>query len=212
MYAQKRAIERSHLSYFFWKRVCDLVLSVPLLLLLVIPMALIALAIRLTSTGPVIFRQERIGRNGAPFLCYKFRTMYRFAPPDCPTAKLEHAERLITPLGRLLRRTSLDELPQLWNVLNGTMSLVGPRPLIANEEEVHKLRHTYGVYRLRPGITGLAQIHGRDLLSDKEKFSLDLRYLHTVGFRTDLHILRKTVFRLLTGDGICEGVKSKTSI
>lgn len=211
MNERKQTAGQSPCSYFFWKRTCDLLLSSLLLVLLAIPLCVIALLVRLTSKGPVIFRQERIGKDGLPFRCYKFRTMYSFAPPDCPTAKLENAEKLITPIGRILRRASLDELPQLWNVFKGDMSLVGPRPLIPQEALAHQLRREKGIYRLRPGITGLAQINGRDLLSDEEKIALDLQYLHIVRLRTDVGILWKTVSHLFSGEGVYEGAKNKSS-
>ena len=191
-----------HTPYLFWKRTADLLLSAMLLLLLSLPLLFIGILVRLTSKGPAIFRQERIGKEGKPFLCYKFRTMYLWAPHDCPTAELTDAERLVTPLGRLLRRASLDELPQLWNVLVGDMSVVGPRPLIPKEEEAHHLRRQYGVYRVRPGITGLAQISGRDLLSDREKARLDAEYVRRLSLGEDLRILFQTFVRVCSGDGV----------
>ena len=185
------------------KRMLDLFFSLLLLVLLALPMALIAVGIRLTSSGPAFFRQVRIGRNGAPFVCLKFRTMIQEAPPNCPSAQMNDG-RFVTPLGRILRRSSLDELPQLWNVLLGQMSLVGPRPMIPDEGEVHQWRERGGVYRLRPGITGLSQISGRDLLPDTEKARLDVRYARTVSLRTDLLILGRTLLRILSGEGMKE--------
>lgn len=193
----RASIRRRH-RYATVKRLLDVILSALLLLFLALPMAAIALLIALGSSGGAIFRQERIGRGGRPFVCYKFRTMYADAPHDAPTALLRDADRWITPIGRLLRRTSLDELPQLWNVLRGQMSLVGPRPLIASERTVHEWRRRGGVDGVRPGMTGLAQVSGRDGLADGEKVRLDVRYAHRIGFLEDARIVRRTVVRLLS--------------
>ena len=124
------------------------------------------------------------------------------APPRCPSVQLDCADRYITPVGRFLRRTSLDELPQLFNVLRGDMSLVGPRPLIAEESDIHRLRSESGVYRLRPGITGLSQVMGRDRVADDVKAALDARYLAEFGFIQDVRIIGRTVGKVITGDGI----------
>ena len=186
-------------AYRFLKRALDIIFSVVLLLLLSLPMAIIALAVMLTSEGGAFFRQERVGRDGKVFICYKFRTMYRWTPPHCPKSEFFDAERYITPIGRLLRRSSLDELPQLINVLKGDMSLVGPRPLIAEEGEIHLLRQRCGVYQLRPGITGLAQVGGRDSVSDIEKARLDVRYTRELSLVNDVGILFKTAFGMMTG-------------
>lgn len=186
-------------AYLLLKRALDIVFSAVLLVLLSLPMVSIALAILLTSEGGALFRQERVGRGGRVFICYKFRTMYRWAPPSRPKSGFFDAEGYITPVGRLLRRSSLDELPQLFNVLKGDMSLVGPRPLIAEEGEIHQLRQRCGVYRLRPGITGLAQVGGRDSVSDIEKARLDVRYTRELSLVNDVGILFKTAFGMMTG-------------
>lgn len=181
------------------KRILDIFFSLWLIILLLLPMGVIAAAIALTSSGGVLFCQERIGVGGKSFVCLKFRTMYTFAPRSCPKSRLEAAERYITPVGRFLRRTSLDELPQLFNVLMGDMSLVGPRPLVEEEGEIHALRRRCGVYELRPGITGLAQISGRDDVSDIEKVRLDARYARGLSLRTDVDIIIGTFFRSAKG-------------
>jgi O-antigen biosynthesis protein WbqP len=191
-------------GYRIIKRSLDVLFSVLLLLFLAFPMAVIWAAVRIDSRGGGIFRQVRIGRGGIPFVCYKFRTMYLSAPDCCPSAKLCNAERYITPVGRFLRRTSLDELPQLFNVLKGDMSLVGPRPLIAQETEVHRRRMERGVYDLRPGITGLSQVMGRDRLTDDIKAELDARYLEEFGFIQDVRIIGRTVGKVITGEGIAK--------
>ena len=194
-------------GYRFWKRTLDVLFSFLLLVFLSLPMLAVGLAIRLTSKGPAIFRQTRIGRDGVPFTCYKFRTMFQSAPNNCPTAALVDARRYITPIGRFLRRSSLDELPQLWNVLRGDMSLVGPRPLIPREGQIHMLRRRTGVYAVRPGMTGLAQINGRDLLADRDKARLDARYAKTLSFSQDLRIIGKTLFGVFFGKDVAEGAK-----
>lgn len=189
-------------SYTLLKRGLDIVLSVGLLAALGIPMLLIWVAVRLDSRGAGIFRQVRIGRNGRPFVCYKFRTMYEYAPHSCPSARLSKPQEYVTPIGRILRRTSLDELPQLFNVLKGDMSLVGPRPLIIEEGDIHLQRRAMGVYELRPGITGLSQVSGRNAISDELKARLDRRYLEEFGLMQDVRILSRTVGRVISGDGV----------
>ena len=189
-------------SYTLLKRGLDIVLSVGLLAALGIPMLLIWVAVRLDSRGAGIFRQVRIGRNGRPFVCYKFRTMYEYAPHSCPSSKLSEPQEYVTPIGRILRRTSLDELPQLLNVLKGDMSLVGPRPLIIEEGDIHLQRRAMGVYELRPGITGLSQVSGRNAISDELKARLDRRYLEEFGLMQDVRILSRTVGRVISGDGV----------
>ncbi len=183
--------------YLPWKRLLDVVFSIVALTLFCLPMLICFFLVRLTSHGPAIFRQTRVGQNGRLFVCYKFRTMTTDAPSDRPASAFDDRERFVTPVGRVLRRTSLDELPQLWNVLRGDMSLVGPRPLILREEEVHRLRSLSGADRLRPGLTGLAQTHGRACLSDGAKAALDARYAQTVSLWQDLRILVRTLHCVL---------------
>ena len=197
----KRSATQKTARYLWCKRVLDIVFSFLLLVLLALPMLLIGFCVALTSRGGAIFRQERIGRGGEPFVCYKFRTMVKNAPANRPTADFFDAADYVTPIGRLLRRTSLDELPQLYNVLRGDMSIVGPRPLIGEEREMHRMRHEGDVYTVRPGMTGLAQIHGRDRLGDGEKAAFDARYVCQISFLTDARIIGKTLLHVLSGDG-----------
>ncbi len=157
-----------------------------------LPMLLAAVAIRAESSGGALFRQERVGRGGKPFICYKFRTMYEHAPHSVPSYAFSEKEKYITRIGRFLRKTSFDELPQLFNVLKGEMSLVGPRPLIGEESDMHKLRLNGGVYSLRPGITGMAQVNGRDSLNTEEKYLRDRYYLENIDARLDLKIICST--------------------
>lgn len=191
------------------KRIFDVILSFVLLLPLYLPMLAIAILIRLDSPGPAIFRQVRIGRGGKPFVCYKFRTMTENAPHNVPTDQLKDAAHYVTRVGRFLRRSSLDELPQLFCVLGGDMSLVGPRPLIPQEIETHRLRHQNHSDELRPGITGMAQCHGRDLLDPAQKAALDGIYRQQVGLRTDLRLLWQTLGCVWRGDGMASNQKGR---
>jgi O-antigen biosynthesis protein WbqP len=185
----------------FIKRMLDIVFSAVLLALLALPMLFIAAAVRADSDGGAIFRQRRRGRGGEIFVCYKFRTMYRDAPHDMPASSSVDYGRYVTRVGRFLRSTSLDELPQLFNVLRGEMSLVGPRPLICQEENMHSARMSSGVYQLRPGITGMAQICGRNLLDDEQKLENDRYYLSNLKIGLDVKILFKTFFKVLKKEG-----------
>lgn len=163
---------------------CGLVLLSPVI-------AVVAFAILLVEGAPVLFRQQRMGRNGEPFTIYKFRTMRNDAP-EVPTEELGAYVDLITPLGGWLRRTSLDELPQLWNVLMGDMSLVGPRPSLPTQDELNAGRTELGVAALRPGITGWAQVNGRDAIALDEKLALDASYAKRQSFLFDLYIIWRT--------------------
>lgn len=200
----RRENQEKHV-YATVKRVLDVFFSLLLLFFLALPMLLIWFSVRISSRGEGIFKQARIGKNGKSFVCYKFRTMYKDAPSNTPSSDFASVEKYVTPIGRILRRTSLDELPQLFNVLKGDMSLVGPRPLISEETEVHRLRRESGVYSIRPGITGLSQINGRDYISNKRKAELDRAYLEAFGFIQDVKIIGKTVTGVISGDGIARG-------
>jgi O-antigen biosynthesis protein WbqP len=184
------------------KRAFDVALVVPLFVFSSPLAAFIALAIRLDSPGPVLFWQERVGKNGELFALVKFRTM-RTGTPVLPTDQM--ASRLgqsaVTRVGRLLRRTSLDELPQIWNVLKGEMSLVGPRPALVMQVELNARRAQNGVDELLPGITGWAQINGRDSLSDEAKIACDHWYRDNRSLKLDLLILARTVLAVLSGRG-----------
>ncbi|MBQ2953771.1 MAG: sugar transferase [Clostridia bacterium] len=170
----------------------DVLCTLAGLLVLALPLLLVMLIIYVDDPGPVLFRQYRVGRDGKPFRIFKFRSMRMAAPGNLATAA-EDPDRYVTRVGRFLRRCSIDELPQLLNVLLGDMSLVGPRPLISDEREVHELRMRCGVYGVRPGLTGLAQINGRDALSPVEKVRWDTRYLKQFGLWTDIRILFSTI-------------------
>ena len=189
----------------FWKRFFDIFASALLLVVLSPLFLVIMLAISADSAGGVIFKQKRAGLYSRPFTLYKFRTMYRSAPRDVATAELMEADRYITPVGRFLRQTSLDELPQLWNVLKGDMSFVGPRPVVLTEQTLLDLRAQWEADRVRPGITGLAQIKGRDELPIYRKALYDRYYARHLSFRLDWRILRYTVRYVLKREGIREG-------
>jgi O-antigen biosynthesis protein WbqP len=182
------------------KRALDMVCAGLLLAVLAIPLGVIALLVRWDDGGKVLFCQERIGLGGKPFFMYKFRTMRPGAPSSVPSRAQNEPDH-VTKVGRVLRKYSLDELPQLVNVLKGDMSLVGPRPLIVQERDIHELRERFGVYAVRPGLTGLAQIHGRDTLGAREKVLWDVTYLHHFGLMTDLSILLQTIPQVLSGSG-----------
>lgn len=183
------------------KRFLDIFFSAVLILMLMPIMIIISIAIILESRGGAIFKQKRMGRNGKPFVCYKFRTMRADAPHSIPAKELD-AESYVTRVGRFLRRSSLDELPQLFNVLFGDMSIVGPRPLISEEKEVHRMRELAGIYSLRPGLTGLAQVNGRNLLCDSEKIENDKIYLDNVRMLLDAKIIFMTFGCVMVGKGI----------
>ena len=183
------------------KRLFDAAASGAALLLLAIPLLVVAAVVRLTSPGPALHWSKRVGRNNVLFAMPKFRTM-RIDTPQVATHLLEDADRWLTPPGAFLRRTSLDELPQLWSVLVGDMSLVGPRPALFNQDDLVALRTAAGVEALRPGVTGWAQINGRDEVSIAEKVALDAEYLRRRGFGFDLMILLRTVLPVVTGKGV----------
>ncbi len=193
------------------KRALDLILAAVLGAALIPAFALIALAVRLDSRGPVLFLQKRFGRNKGFFRLVKFRTMAVDAPHDKPTADLSDPDRWITRVGRFLRRTSLDELPQIWNILRGDMSFVGPRPALWNQtvliDERDRYRGRGGLTpnMLRPGLTGWAQVNGRDLLNDSEKAALDGEYARRMSFAFDILCVWRTVRSVLSGSGVQEG-------
>lgn len=194
------------------KRIVDLLISLGSLIVLAIPFAIIAIIQKITSPKETVFFQQiRIGKNGMPFKLTKFRSMKSSAPHDCPTKDFNDGEQYITKWGRFLRDTSIDELPQLFQVLSGKMSLIGPRPLIPQEESVHEMREQAGVYQLRPGMTGWAQVNGRDLVEDKEKVRLDAEYLQNIGLKMDLKVFCVTIKKVLEKKDIEEGIVVKNS-
>ena len=192
----------------FFKRGFDIFFSLVAIIILAIPMMIIALWIKIDSPHEkVLFKQERIGINNVPFTILKFRSMRDDAPHQMATENFENPEMYITQVGKILRKTSLDELPQLLNVLKGDMSIVGPRPLIPKEKYVLKLRDEYGANKILPGINGLAQVHGRDQVTDENKASYDGKYALNVSLLLDVSIIMKTVSDVVRSRGIREGKK-----
>ena len=189
-------------GYLFVKRVLDVVLSLVAVVLLALPMIIIAVLIRLDSKGPAIFSQDRMGKDGKVFRIYKFRTMKVTAPTNMATRDIADIEKHITKLGGFLRRTSIDELPQLYNIIRGDMSIVGYRPVCLTEDKLNDLRNQYGVFALRPGITGLAQVHGRDNVNYQEKARMDAEYVSGCGLKLDTWCLLRTFKVILTGEGV----------
>ena len=165
----------------------------------------LALAVKLTSPGPALFRQKRVGRGGRLFTIYKFRTMRTDTPRDTATHLLSNPGSYITPLGAFLRRSSLDELPQFFNVLKGDMSIVGPRPALYNQYDLIAAREKAGVNRVRPGITGWAQINGRDELPLPVKVQYDREYVENLSLRMDVRCFFGSIWAVLRADGVREG-------
>lgn len=191
--------------YPYVKRVWDVLLVIISAPLWVPLMIVLALIIKLTSSGTVFFKQKRYGQNRSFFMIYKFRSMYSTAPKDVPTHLLQNPQSLITPVGRFLRKTSLDELPQLLNILKGDISLVGPRPALWNQDDLIEARDKYGANAIPVGLTGFAQISGRDELTIEKKAAYDGEYVRRRGFFFDLWILICTVFSAISSKGVSEG-------
>ena len=183
------------------KRCFDVCLALCVLLLLIVPIIMVALLVRITSIGPVLYWSDRVGRCNHLFRMPKFRTM-RVDTPAVATHLLADPEQFLTPVGSFLRKSSLDELPQLWSIIRGDMSFVGPRPALFNQDDLVTLRTQYGVDKLVPGLTGWAQINGRDELPIPEKVKLDVDYLHQQSFALDLKIILMTFLKVLRRDGI----------
>jgi len=183
------------------KRIIDLLLGVAILVLLVAPMLLISIAIRFSSKGPVLYWSDRVGKNNKIFKMPKFRSML-VDTPAVATHLLDNPNAYLSPIGDFLRRSSLDELPQLFSVLKGDMSFVGPRPALFNQDDLIALRTEKGVDKLLPGITGWAQVNGRDELSIPDKVVLDTEYLDRQSFWFDMKILWTTFLKVINRDGV----------
>jgi O-antigen biosynthesis protein WbqP len=165
--------------------------------------------LKITSKGPILFKQKRVGQNKKHFNLYKFRTMRIDTPKDVPTHQLKNPEQWITPLGRFLRKTSLDEIPQLFNILLGEMSIIGPRPALWNQNDLIAERDKYGVNKLRPGLSGWAQINGRDTLPIPVKAKLDGEYVKRQSFWFDFYIIFRTALKIFKDDNVVEGGTGK---
>lgn len=185
----------------FLKRFFDLLLAIFLFIILLLPLVIIALIVKLTSKGPILFIQERYGRNSRPFKLYKFRSMTDSAP-QIANSKFTDIQNYITPFGMFIRKTSLDELPQFWNIIKGDMSFIGPRPLAKTDERVLSLRKQNGADQVLPGISGLAQVNGRNNLSDEDKAAYDAKYAAHLCFRVDMLLTLETLVSVLKRDGV----------
>ena len=189
------------------KRFIDIFFGLILLILISPLLLIISLIIKVDSKGPVLFSQRRIGRNNKEFVLYKFRTM-RTEAPNVATHLLKDPQSYITSFGKFLRKSSLDELPQLLNIIKGDMTFIGPRPALYNQYDLKKLRTRCGVHRLRPGVSGWAQVNGRDCLEISEKVSYDLYYLEHQSLGFDLKILFFTFLKVLRAEGVREGIRN----
>jgi len=187
------------------KRITDFILSFVAMLILWPIFLILALAIKIDSKGPVFFKQKRIGKDKKHFYILKFRTMRTDTPSDMPTHMLQNPDAFITKSGKFLRKTSLDELPQIINILKGEMSIIGPRPALWNQYDLIEERDKYGANDIFPGLTGWAQINGRDELAIDVKAKLDGEYVKKMTFGFDVEIFIKTVFSVLRSEGIKEG-------
>jgi len=195
-------VKVKQIKYYQVKRASDFVFALVGLALLAAPFFLVALVIKLESDGPAIRRDKRVGKGGKHFVMYKFRTMTMNAPQKA-TAEIDHS-RYVTRFGTILRKSSFDELPQLVNVLRGEMALIGPRPVLALEKTTNSLRQKHGVFELRPGITGWAQVNGRDTVGEVEKVAYDRHYRDNLCLKMDCSCLLRTFGVVLIGDGIIE--------
>jgi O-antigen biosynthesis protein WbqP len=191
--------------YTPFKRLIDIILSL-LMLCLLSPICLVtAVLIKGENLGPILFCQDRIGKGGKVFRICKFRTMSPRMPKDADAVVYRDGDQYITKLGAFLRKASIDEIPQFLNVLKGEMSVIGPRPLIMGESEVHAIRLEEGVYTIKPGLTGLAQVNGRDLVTPREKAAYDTEYLHRFGPVLDLKIIFRSIMVVISRQGVFEG-------
>lgn len=187
------------------KRIIDFILSLLACIILSPFYLLIMLAIKLDSKGPVFFKQRRIGKNKSEFNILKFRTMRIDTPHDMPTHLLQNPEQYITKVGKFLRKTSMDELPQIFNILVGQMSIIGPRPALWNQYDLIEERDKYGANDIKPGLTGWAQINGRDELEISVKAKLDGEYVENMSLMFDIKCFFGTIFSVLKSDGVVEG-------
>lgn len=192
-------------GYKFFKRLMDIVLSSVGMVVIFIPMLIVFAVLYIDDPGSIFFAQYRVGLGGRRFKLYKLRTMRHDTPKYMSTSEVDDPDKYITRVGRVLRKWSIDELPQLINIIKGDMSIVGPRPLISDEYEIHLLRYKYGVYNVRPGLTGLAQINGRDTVTPADKVRYDVKYIQNFGFLTDAKIVLSTIPKLLSAIGVVEG-------
>jgi len=183
------------------RRLFDIIFSFAGICFLSIPMLLIGISIKFNSKGPILFKQQRVGKDSTYFEIYKFRSMY-IDTPNVSTEALGNPTNYITPVGKFIRKTSLDELPQLFNILKGDMSIIGPRPALYNQYELIKMREKVGVNRVRPGLTGYAQVMGRDLISDETKVEYDKFYVENQSIWFDIKIFWLTLISVVRAEGV----------
>ena len=196
-------------KYIIIKNVLDFILSLLALIVLFPFFCIFAIIIKLESKGPVFFKQKRIGKDKKNFYIYKFRTMRTDTPKDMPTHMLKNADSYITKSGKIFRKTSIDELPQIINILKGQMSIIGPRPALWNQEDLIEERDKYNANSIRPGLTGWAQVNGRDELEIPIKAKFDGEYVEKMSFLFDIKIFFKTIIKVFKHDGVVEGSKEK---
>lgn len=194
-------------NYIFFKRVLDFLLALVGLIVLSPVFLILIVFIKLDSKGPILFKQKRVGIHKTHFEILKFRTMKIDTPKDMPTHMLANPEKYITRVGKFLRKTSLDELPQIINILKGEMSIIGPRPALWNQYDLIDERDKYGANDILPGLTGWAQVHGRDELEIEEKAKLDGYYVKHLGFKLDVQCFFLTIKSVLKSEGVVEGKK-----
>ncbi|WP_278364049.1 sugar transferase [Leuconostoc lactis] len=183
------------------KRVLDIIVAITLGIVLIVPLFFVAILVKLTSKGPIFFKQERFGVNSKPFTLYKFRSMTDGAPVKA-NSEFNDITSYITPFGMFIRKTSIDELPQLLNIIKGDMSFIGPRPLAITDEKVLALRKKSGADQVRPGISGLAQVNGRNNISDENKAAYDAKYASQLRMQLDIVLIIETLVSVIKRDGI----------
>ncbi|QQZ61623.1 sugar transferase [Paenibacillus sonchi] len=198
--------------YIVIKQILDVMMALIGILLLWPFFLIIAVVIKLTSKGPVLFKQKRLGKNKSEFYILKFRTMRTDTPSDMPTHLLQDPDFFITKVGKFLRKTSLDELPQIINILKGEMSIIGPRPALWNQYDLIAERDKYKANNIKPGLTGWAQINGRDELPIEEKAKFDGEYLNLLSLTFDFQVFFKTVYNVVKREGIIEGNKQSRTL
>ncbi|CCV64698.1 Sugar transferase [Alteracholeplasma palmae J233] len=196
---------------YLLKPIMDFILSLLAIIIFSPLLLIVALLVKLTSKGPILFKQKRVGKNKKLFNIYKFRTMRIDTPKDAPTHTLENPDKYITKVGKFLRKTSLDELPQLFNILFGKMSIVGPRPALWNQDDLIAERDKYQANDVKPGLTGLAQVSGRDELEIPVKAKIDGEYVKKITLLKDFKLIFKTAFKVLKSDGVKEGKDEKNT-
>lgn len=194
----------------FLKRVIDILLAGMGIIVLGIPMLIVAIIIKVDDPGPALFKQKRVGKNKSYFILYKFRSMKLSTPHDMPTHLLSNPEQYLLKCGKIIRKLSIDELPQLFNILKGDMSVIGPRPALWNQDDLIAERDKYNVNILKPGLTGWAQVNGRDELEISVKAKLDGEYADKISFFFDCKCFFMTLVKVIKGEGVVEGGTGKT--